>query len=415
MPNYTCRIRSPSNDLHFAQLPLREIVAQYGTPLLVMSEDRLRENVRDLFAGLGENTTLRYCAKTNPDARVLGIVREEGAHVLASHEAEVRLAIESGFAPEQVAFQKPVLDERELDAIAALGVRRVHAFRAGDLDILSRVATRNGVSFRVSLRIALRRSGMFLLSAASQRLGFDPTRVDASPRAGLIIDALNAYIGTQQESVEAYRPAVRALVRIAAQIGTIEELNLGGGIPSPTLRRVTPARLLRRDRPRNAPSLRAYAKCLRTLFDEETERPIRLALEPGRSIVGNAAVLLTRVCATQARWRFLDCGRNVLVESPLAFTRDVTPIEPRDGRTSRVHLSGPTLNTLDVVEMHRSMRELRGGDVLAVGDAGAYTLSRATRYAGLSPAVVLVRSDGALQTIRRADRYEDFVGTMERT
>jgi diaminopimelate decarboxylase len=396
---------------------LRDLAARAGTPLLVVSEERLRANVRELFAGLGMHATLRYCAKTNPELRILEIVREEGADVLTSHEAEVRLALAAGYSAERIAFQKPVLDERELDAILALGVRRVHAFRAADLDLLARAAKRNGVTLRVSLRIALG-SGMFVLSAASRRLGFDAAQVDVTPRDGLIVDALNTYIGTQQENVEAYRPALRALVRLAARIGTrigtIAEINLGGGVPSHTLRRVSPARLLRRGAVAPGPALVDYAKSLRALFDEETTAPMRLALEPGRSIVGNAAVLLTRVAATQGRWHFLDCGRNVLVESPLAFTRAIQPLEPRRGRTSVVHFSGPTLNTLDVVEMRRRMPELAVGDVLAISDAGAYTLSRGTSYAGLAPAVVLAHGDGTFDTIRRAETYDDFAGAMVR-
>lgn len=390
---------------------LRDVAARTGTPLLVVSEERLRSNVRDLFAGLGD-ATLRYCAKTNPELRVLEIVREEGAHVLASHEAEVRVALAAGFGAEQIAFQKPALEERELDNVLALGVRRVHAFRAEDLDLLSRAAKRASATLRVSLRVALGRAGMFVLSAASQRLGFDAERIDVTPRDGIVIDALNTYIGTQQENVDAYRPALRALNRIAARIRTIGEINLGGGVPSNTLRRVTPLRLLRRGSAAPGPPLIEYAKSLRKLFDEETTRPLRLALEPGRSIVGNAIVLLTRVVATQRRWHFLDCGRNVLVESPLAFTRAIESLAQRNGQTSVVNLSGPTLNTLDVVEMRRRMPALSAGDVLAISDAGAYTLSRGARYAGLAPAVVLARTDGTIETIRRAETYEDFAGPM---
>jgi len=401
-------------DSHWQRMPLRDIAANAGTPVLVVSEERLRGNVRDLVSGFGGGVTLRYCAKTNPELRVLEMVREEGTEMLASHVAEVRLALAAGFAPSAIAFQRPVLDDRELDAVIALGVRRIHAFRAEDLDRLSRAARRAATTLRVSLRVSLGRSGMFVLTVASRRLGFDPKDLDTTPREGLVIDALNTYIGTQQEDVEAYRRPLRQLVRLAKRLRTIREVNLGGGIPSGTLRRVTPGRLLRRDAPRPATPLREYATALRTLFDEEADGSLQLALEPGRSIIGNAAVLLTTVAAAQGNWRFLDCGRNVLVESPLAFTRPIVPLEPRSGRTSIVHFSGPTLNTLDVVEMRRRMPELRAGDVLAVGDAGAYTLSRGTRYAGLAPAVVLVRTDGAWETIRRADTYEDFVGPMER-
>src|SRR5687768_18504068 len=94
------------------RVPLRDIAARAGTPLLVVSEERLRANVRALFAGLGTHATLRYCAKTNPELRILEIVREEGADVLTSHEAEVRLALAAGYGAERIAFQKPALEER---------------------------------------------------------------------------------------------------------------------------------------------------------------------------------------------------------------------------------------------------------------------------------------------------------------
>lgn len=388
--------------LSWEELRLQDVSAQTGTPALLVSERRLRANIRGLREGLGASAILRYCAKTNPELGILRIVRDEGLDVLAAQEAEVRLALAAGFAPRQIAFQKPALETRELEAVLQLGVRRVHAFRAADLELIPK-------DVRVSLRIALERSGMRVLSGASKRLGFAPSAVPR--REG--VDALNTYIGTQQENVEAYRPAIRELARLGKTL-QVEELNLGGGIPSNSLRKLTPARLLTRGRADFiAPETpEKYARQLARIFMEETGGAFRLALEPGRSIVGNAAVLLTRVAAEQGRWRFLDCGRNVLAESPFAFTRWIAPLEPRGGRRAAVDLSGPTLNTLDVVDRRRMLPEVRTGDVLAIGDAGAYTIGRATRYAGLSPAVWLARLDGSLTCIRRAETYDDLTAPM---
>jgi diaminopimelate decarboxylase len=375
---------------------LRDIAAQFGTPLLLADEARLRANANDLREGLRSawpDVVLRYCAKTNHEPAILSILREENLDVLTSHEPEVRLALKAGFAAERIAFQKPVLDERELVQVIAAGVRRVHAFRDADLDLLARF------DVRVSLRVALPHFGIPFLGAAARRMGFDPDEIRARPN----VDAVNTYIGTQQERVEAYRPAIRALLGIARHIGA-REVNLGGGVPSSTLRRVTPTRLLRRDSPSPAMPLREYAAKLGAIFAEEARgEPFRLVLEPGRSIVGNAVVLLTRVCAEKGPWRFLDCGRNVLVESPLAFTRPIESLEPREGPRSLVHLSGPTLNTLDVIDTRRRLPPLRVGDVLVIGDAGAYTLSRSTRYAGLPPPLYLARREGTIECIRPAE------------
>ncbi|MBV9493602.1 MAG: hypothetical protein JOZ54_05115 [Acidobacteria bacterium] len=403
--------------LRWENVRLQDAIEQTGTPALLVSERRLRANVaalREGFAASWPNATLRYCAKTNPELGILRVVREEGTDVLTSHAAEVQLALAAGFAPAQIAFQKPILDEREVDAVLALGVRRVHAFRDADLELLSRLAVRRRTTLRISLRITLGRSGMRVLAGASRRLGMsvDEAR-NVKTRDGLAIDALNTYIGTQQENVAAFRPAIRELVKLARTFRTIEELNLGGGIPSNSLLRLTPARLLTRRRTGliEAVSPRDYARDLGRIFAEEVGDGLRLVMEPGRAIVGNAVVLLTRIAAEQGSWRFLDCGRNVLVESPLAFTRWIAPLETR-GKHAVVKLSGPTLNTLDVVDSGRLLPEVHRGDVLAIGDAGAYTIARATRYAGLSPAVWMHGVDDRLTCIRRPETYADFTAPM---
>lgn len=406
---------------------LPSVLATTGTPALIVSERRLRENIRGLrrgFRTVWPSTTLRYCAKTNPDLNVLRIVREEGLDVMVSHAAEARLAIAAGFAPEQIAWQRPVTDANELDAAIRAGVRRVHAFRRADLDALGSIAAAHRCRLHVSLRIALGRPGMFLLAGAARRLGFDPGDAEAIrvPEGGIVIDALNTYIGTQQENPAAFRAAIRRLAQLAVLLRSqghpIEELNLGGGIPSNSLRRLTVRRLLSRSAGRiDAASPEGYAATVADIFREELRRADpsfapRLVMEPGRAIVGNAVLMLTRVAAEQGRWRFLDCGRNVLVESPLAFTRWIAPVAEPCPETARIHLSGPTLNTLDIIDMHRRLPAVRTGDVLAVGDAGAYTLSRGTSYAGSVPAVWLARSDGSLTCIRRAESWDDVPAPM---
>jgi diaminopimelate decarboxylase len=175
----------------------------------------------------------------------------------------------------------------------------------------------------------------------------------------------------------------------------------------------------RRDRSAAHPPLRDYAARLGSIFAQEAQRldpafAPRLVLEPGRSIIGNAVILLTRVRAEKERWRFLDCGRNVLVESPAAFTRWIEPVERREGPASTMHLAGPTLNTLDVIDMRRRLPPLRTGDLVAIGDAGAYSLSRATRYAGLAPPLYLARAGGTIERVRRAETFDDLIALTER-
>lgn len=416
--------------------PLEALVRETGTPCFLMSEARLRANYGALVRGLSRTAdpvTVRYCVKTNNEAGVLEVLARSGSHALASHPAEVRLALACGFRPERIAYQCPVLREEEVRAVLGEGVALVHAYRLKDLDVIESAAARLGRTARVSLRL---RSGRFRLSPLgflSRRLGFHESQIlPAAERirssTWLALAAINFYLGTQQESADNYGGLLRTAMRLASEIhlrtGTrLDEINLGGGVPSPSLRRMGLRTLWGRvrddlawDPPGDA--LEAFAHGLSSRFRQAVEEagldPLPgLALEPGRSIVGNAGVLVTRVLAVEGRWAFLDASHNHLGESTLLFARRILPErEAGPGPQRYYHLSGGTLNTRDVIDLRRRLRPLSEGDLLALADAGAYSISRASRYAGVSPAVHLLGEDGTLRTIRRAEGLQDLAGPM---
>jgi diaminopimelate decarboxylase len=136
-------------------------------------------------------------------------------------------------------------------------------------------------------------------------------------------------------------------------------------------------------------------------------------VEPGRSIIGNATLLITRVRAVHRRWAFLDASHNYLGENPYLFTRMILPCRQHADRPTAIyHLSGSTLNTLDVIDAGCRLPCLEPGDLLALCDAGAYSISRANRYAGITPPIYLLRSDGDLECIRRPGDAEDLTTLM---
>jgi diaminopimelate decarboxylase len=220
-----------------------------------------------------------------------------------------------------------------------------------------------------------------------------------------------------------FRGVLALLARIAAESGAVvREVNLGGGIPSPSLRRIGPGRLLARWRDRPAPSGSTGREDLagrlalryRELVEEARlpETPV-LAAEPGRSIVGDAAVLVTRVQRVDGGWAFLDASRSFLPESPLMFTRRILPLAEPAGDAGRFyHLSGSSLNTLDVLDLRRRLPSLEPGHALAFCDAGAYSISRASPYAGMPPAVYMIQEDGGVRLVRQAGTVDHLLHPM---
>ncbi len=424
--------------LRMEGIPLPELAQSLGTPFFLFSEARLRANYQALERGLSAAgavpPVLRYCAKTNHEAAVLETLARCGSHLLASHAAEVELAVRCGFAPERIAFARPVLAPAELSAVLAAGVSLVHVHRPDDLPLVEAAAARAGRRVRVSLR--LRQEGGLALSPLDRlgrRLGFGAEEaLEAVRRFGrsswIEPWAVNFYLGTQQSSLagftHGFRRVLALLERIAAGTGiAIHEVNLGGGIPSPSLRRVGPRQWLARwrDLPGGVTrdTLEDFAARLACRFRELAEaarlpEPPALAAEPGRSIVGDSAVLVTRVQAVRGRWAFLDASRSFLPESPLLFARRILPLaEPRKEAAGRFyHLSGNSLNTLDVLDLRRRLPRLEPGEALAFCDAGAYSISRASSYAGQPPAVYLLQEDGRVRQVRQAGSVEHLVHPM---
>lgn len=409
--------------LRMEGVPLAELAERLGTPFFLMSEARLRANYQALERGLaaaGPGTVLRYCAKTNRETAVLETMSALGSHLLASHAAEAALAVRCGFPSERIAYARPVLTPEELDAALGLGVPLFHVHHPDDLAQLEAVAARAGRPVRVSFRLR-GAAGLSPLGRLNRRLGLDENEiVDAARRAAaspwLEPAALNFYLGTQQASLDGFTRVFRGVLDLLKRLPALLEVNLGGGIPSPTLRRIGPRHVIGRLRdrlPSSSTNLESFASQLGARFRELVEasglsEPPILAAEPGRAIVGDAAVLVTRVRAVRGNWLFLDASRNHLPESPVLFARRILPLSEGKGAERFWNLSGCTLNTLDVLDVHRRLPPLAPGDGLAFCDAGAYSISRASSYAGLSPAVYLLQADGTVRLARRAAGVEDL-------
>ncbi|HUF17603.1 MAG TPA: hypothetical protein VMS12_06125 [Thermoanaerobaculia bacterium] len=422
----------PDGSLHWEGVPIAPLAQEKGTPFFLFGEERLLKNLAAVRTGLeaaGVSAEIRYCAKSNSELGLQQVFASAESSVLASTAEEVALAVAAGFPPDRIAYQRPVLGP-EVAAVLAAGVLRIHAYRISDIEILEQYAAEIGVQLLVSLRIRDTRGGIRLFGAAAQRLGFAPDEAVEASRllaasSRLELDALNSYIGTQQQGLARFSSSIRLLGSVAENIRRatgqeVAELNIGGGIPSDTLRRISPGQMIHRAADRIAEprtTLVEFSSAVGEMLRSEIERvPFirRVAAEPGRSLVGNAGVLVTRVAVVQGNWLFVDASRNVLCESPLLFNRriDVEMARRDDERNRFYNISGPTLNTLDVIDWRRRLPSLERGDLLVFSDAGAYSLSRAARYAGLCPPAYLIKSEREVRLIRRAETLSDLTGPM---
>ncbi len=344
------RLSYEADKLHFDSHPLENFADEVQTPFFLVSESALEANYHAVRRGLSEHNPralIRYCAKTNNEAGVLQVLAGLGSSVLVSHLAEAKLALQSGFPPERIAFQRPVMDEQETRQVLASGITFFHAFRGTDLDFLAAIAREGKTPVRISLRLRNESplSAFSPLGFYARRLGFQAKEilpaVERIQRSEwLHLEAINFYCGTQKENPKRYFRLLHRSARLAGEIHAryglaLAEINLGGGLPSPSMNKLGSRALQVRFSSPLAPAstadeLETYARSLSARFVQEfsaIDLPTipRIVMEPGRSIVGNATLLITRVRSVHGRWAFLDSSHNYLGENPYLFTRSILP------------------------------------------------------------------------------------------
>jgi len=240
--------------------------------------------------------------------------------------------------------------------------------------------------------------------------------------------ALMVHVGSQVTRAEPYLEALEhcfaAAARLRARAIEISEINLGGGLPADAMLNLRVARRFRSARLwERLGRLQAPAESSVAMADRLAQKTVALrrrhriaatlALEPGRSLVAGAGVMLGRVHVVKPPWAFVDVSLNDLPEKlTFAEWRLVLPTHEGEPHERRWHLGGPTLATQDVLFYDHRGPELRCGDPVAILDTGAYSISRASQFTRPRPPVYFVDRQGRARLIRRAETPADVLRTQ---
>jgi diaminopimelate decarboxylase len=392
---------------------LSAIARAEGTPTYVYSAALLRQRYRELDDAFGEYPhAIHYAFKANSLRAIVSELRALGSSVDAVSIWEVELARSVGFEARRIVFDGVGKADAELEAAVALDLKAINVESTGELARVEAIAKRAGRIARVAIRVnpdidakshphisTGRKINKFGIPADEARalMGTLPSR------SALKLVAFHVHIGSQMTSLEPIRRAAEslaALVHDAKLAGiTLEYLDAGGGLGisydgGPV------------------PSFRDYASALVGQL-QATQLPI--VVEPGRSIVGPAAVLLARVVDLKPRtssseFAIIDAGMSELMRPALydAFHL-IEPVVNREGGLRQYELVGPVCESGDVVGRDRTLLPLAVGDLVAIRDAGGYGSVMASNYNRRPlPAEVLVEN-GTWRVIRRRQTLADML------
>jgi diaminopimelate decarboxylase len=394
-------------------VPLEHIAADVGTPAYVYSASMVRDRyarLDDAFASLPHR--VHYTLKANSNAGILRALRELGAGVDVVSGGELFRALRAGFRGEDIIFGGVGKAEHELREALDARVMLVNAESEAEVRLLDRIAREMGivapVGLRVNPEVTVDSSHRYIKTGekgAKFGVPFDDVLAVARLAAELPNTALlglDMHIGSQLFRLDPYVDGVERLIGLleqirAAGIDTVRYLDIGGGLG------------VAYDGEKE-PDLRKFA---RAVASRVQPTGLTLLMEPGRFIVGNAGVLLTRVLYRKhsggREFLVTDAGMTELLRpSHYDAYHRIDAVTPRGG-AMRADVVGPVCESGDFLALDRPMDDAYAGDLLAVHDVGAYGYVMASNY-NTRPRGVEILVDGDRYAVVTArERYEDLV------
>ncbi|HWM49586.1 MAG TPA: diaminopimelate decarboxylase [Xanthobacteraceae bacterium] len=391
--------------LHAEDVDLAALAQAVGTPFYCYSTATLERHYK-VFAGAFADvpSLVCYAMKANSNQAVVATLARLGAGADVVSEGELRRALAAGVPPQKIMFSGVGKTARELAAAVDAGILCVNVESEPELEALSAVAASKGRSVNVSLRVNpdvdARTHRKIATGKSENKFGIPISRArevyaHAAKLPGLHVAGVDMHIGSQITELAPFADAFALLsdfVRTLRGDGhTIEHVDVGGGLGVPY-----------REDNEPPPLPDAYADVVKRAT---RDLGCTLIFEPGRLIVGNAGILVTRVIYLKRgeakTFVIVDAAMNDLVRPTLYEAHhDIKPVREPAGAATRVtaDVVGPVCETGDFLALDRELPEPRPGDLLAVMTAGAYGAVQAGTYntRALVPEVLVKGGDWAL-------------------
>jgi len=402
------------SELCCERVSLRALAAEVGTPAYVYSKAALLEGYRAYDRAFAEVPhVVCYSVKANSNLGVLGVLARAGAGADIVSGGELFRALRAGVPAKKIVFSSVGKTRDEMRAALEAGILLFNVESLSELRKLDAVARELGVRAPVALRVNPdvdpQTHPYIATGLRASKFGIPHAQVleayaEAAGLKGVEVVGVDMHIGSQLTKVA---PFADAVARIAALVKTLRErsievrlVDVGGGLGI-------------RYRAETPPSHAEYAT---VLLPPLRELGVTVLLEPGRSIVGNAGVLVARVVdrkdTGEKKFVVIDAAMNDLIRPALYDSyHEIRPVnEARLGDPAeKVDVVGPVCESGDFLAKDRDLARTEEGDLLAVMSAGAYGFAMASNY-NTRPRAVEVLVDGDRYTIvRRRETYEDLV------
>jgi diaminopimelate decarboxylase len=400
------------NELYCEEVPVERIADEVGTPFYLYSAATLKRHY-DVFhsAFAGIEHLVCYSIKSNPSLAVIRLFASLGAGADVVSGGELFRAMRAGITAGRIVFSGAGKREDEMRHALDADILMFNVESEGELRTLNRVARDMGkrapVALRVNPDVDPRTHPYISTGLAKNKFGIPASQALALYQAAarmehLCVVGADCHIGSQLATAEPFGEAVRKmaeLVRKLEEAGIpIRYLDVGGGLGIPY-------------GPESPPLPADYA---RTVLDAAGGLGKILIFEPGRVLVGNAGILVTRVLYTKEsgskRFVIVDAAMNDLMRPCLYDAyHHVEPVIRAEREERVVDVVGPVCESADFLARDRKLPDLAAGELLAVFSAGAYGFSMSSQYNSRPRVAEVMVEGGRFAVVRDRETHEDLV------
>ena len=399
-----------NGELHAESVPLAEIAARFGTPCYIYSRAALEAALDEFQNELaGIDSLVCYAMKANSNLAVLDVFARRGAGFDIVSGGELKRALAAGADPKKIVFSGVGKTAAEITLALSTGILCFNVESAPELERINDVAAGLGVKAPISLRVnpdVDAKTHPYISTGLKENkfgVAYDDALAiyqHAASLHHLEIVGIDCHIGSQLLDPAPFAEALDKLLllidELAGQGITLHHIDLGGGLGI-------------RYQDEQAPSVSAY---LQPLLGKLKQRGLKILLEPGRRLVGNAGVLLTRVeylkPGEAKNFAIVDAAMNDLARPALYDAwHDIVPVVPRGGATALWEIVGPICESSDFLGRQRELA-IEPGDLLAIMSAGAYGMTMSSNY-NTRPRAAEVMVDGQeIHLVRRRESVEEL-------
>ncbi len=401
------------DELHCEATPLRQIADVTGTPTYVYSRQALLDRFTAYDHAFADVPHLIcYAVKANGNLGLLHCLAQAGAGADVVSGGELYRALRAGIDPKKIVFAGVGKNREEMREALKADILLFNVESPAECALLNEVARAEGVRARVALRINPdidpQTHPYISTGLKSSKFGIPIARAEAEYEAaarlpGIEVVGLHTHIGSQITSLQPYADSLERVAMLAERLRkkgiAIHLLDLGGGLGI-------------RYKDESPPAPEEYT---RLLISTINALGVTVIIEPGRSIVGNAGALLTRVLYWKTgetkEFLIVDAAMNDLIRPSLYDAyHEILPVRRADGLPrATVDVVGPICESGDFLAKGRELPRVEGGELLAVLSAGAYGFAMSSNYNARPRAAEVLVAGNRFSIVRRRESYEDLV------